>query len=218
MSSLPVLVLNSGSSSIKFSVYEAGNGERTEALRGGGRRHRHRPRHVLDQGCPRQKAGGSNAVRAQPRGGIQARFRRAALGDFPAPVAIGHRTVCGGRPSARTNSSRRQLIARDRKLRRPPRRCTRPSPSISLRESLRLFPGIPNFAILDTYFHRTLPRSATHMPFRPSTWPWVCGATAIMASRTSRSSTSSSPTCRRSSSSRTSATARPSRPSATAMP
>ena len=28
MSSLPVLVLNSGSSSIKFSIYEAGNGQR----------------------------------------------------------------------------------------------------------------------------------------------------------------------------------------------
>jgi acetate kinase len=33
-----------------------------------------------------------------------------------------------------------------------------------MREALRLFPGIPNFAILDTYFHRTLPEVATHMP------------------------------------------------------
>ena len=34
MSSLPVLVLNSGSSSIKFSVYEAGNGERARLFEG----------------------------------------------------------------------------------------------------------------------------------------------------------------------------------------
>ena len=34
MSSLPVLVLNSGSSSIKFSVYEAGNSERTKLHEG----------------------------------------------------------------------------------------------------------------------------------------------------------------------------------------
>jgi len=34
MPSLPVLVLNSGSSSIKFSVYEAGNGERTRLHEG----------------------------------------------------------------------------------------------------------------------------------------------------------------------------------------
>lgn len=34
MSSLPVLVLNSGSSSIKFSVYEAGDGVRTKLHEG----------------------------------------------------------------------------------------------------------------------------------------------------------------------------------------
>jgi acetate kinase len=34
MASLPVLVLNSGSSSIKFSLYEAGNGERTRLFEG----------------------------------------------------------------------------------------------------------------------------------------------------------------------------------------
>jgi acetate kinase len=34
MPSLPVLVLNSGSSSIKFSVYEAGNGERRKLHEG----------------------------------------------------------------------------------------------------------------------------------------------------------------------------------------
>ena len=34
MASLPVLVLNSGSSSIKFSVYEAGNGERRKLHEG----------------------------------------------------------------------------------------------------------------------------------------------------------------------------------------
>jgi acetate kinase len=34
MPSLPILVLNSGSSSIKFSLYEAGNGERTRLLEG----------------------------------------------------------------------------------------------------------------------------------------------------------------------------------------
>jgi acetate kinase len=33
-----------------------------------------------------------------------------------------------------------------------------------MREALRLFPGIPNFVILDTYFHRTMPEVAKHMP------------------------------------------------------
>jgi acetate kinase len=33
-----------------------------------------------------------------------------------------------------------------------------------MREALRLFPGIPNFAVLDTYFHRTMPDVATCLP------------------------------------------------------
>jgi acetate kinase len=33
-----------------------------------------------------------------------------------------------------------------------------------MREALRLFPGVANFVILDTYFHRTMPEVAKHMP------------------------------------------------------
>jgi acetate kinase len=36
-----------------------------------------------------------------------------------------------------------------------------------MREALRLFPGVPNFAILDTWFHRTMPQVARHMPIPP---------------------------------------------------
>jgi acetate kinase len=33
-----------------------------------------------------------------------------------------------------------------------------------MREALRLFPGVPNFVVLDTYFHRTMPEVVSHMP------------------------------------------------------
>jgi acetate kinase len=33
-----------------------------------------------------------------------------------------------------------------------------------MREALELFPGVPNFACSDSYFHRTMPEVATHMP------------------------------------------------------
>jgi acetate kinase len=33
-----------------------------------------------------------------------------------------------------------------------------------MREALQLFPGVPNFACSDSYFHRTMPEVATHMP------------------------------------------------------
>ena len=95
MSSLPVLVLNSGSSSIKFSVYEAGNGARTKLHRRRGRWHRHRSGQVLDQGCERQEAGGSDAGAAHARRRLQAGCRRAALRRLPCPR--GHRPSHGFR-------------------------------------------------------------------------------------------------------------------------
>jgi acetate kinase len=33
-----------------------------------------------------------------------------------------------------------------------------------MREATRLFAGVPNFVVLDTYFHRTMPEVVTHMP------------------------------------------------------
>jgi acetate kinase len=36
-----------------------------------------------------------------------------------------------------------------------------------MREALRLFPGVPNFVCLDSYFHRTMPEVVTHMPIPP---------------------------------------------------
>ena len=33
-----------------------------------------------------------------------------------------------------------------------------------MREALELFPGVPNFAFSDSYFHRSMPQVATHMP------------------------------------------------------
>ena len=141
MSSLPVLVLNSGSSSIKFSVYEAGNGERTKALRGRGRRHRHRSGQVLDQGCGRQEAGGSDAAAAQPRGGVQAGGRRAALRRVP--CSGGHRPSHGVRRAdgAREPAHHAAVDRRDRELRGVWRRCTRRSRSTSCARRCGCFPA-----------------------------------------------------------------------------
>ena len=102
MSSLPVLVLNSGSSSIKFSLYEAGNGERTRLFEGA----------VDGIGTDQGKfwiknANGKKLVDQTPE--VPSRSVAFKLvvnalnsGQFPAPAAIGHRTVCGG-PTVREN-------------------------------------------------------------------------------------------------------------------
>ena len=163
MPSLPVLVLNSGSSSIKFSGYEAVNGQRTKLFEGA----------VDGIGTDLGKfwikdAGGKKLVDQDPALPTRAvAFKLVAdvlhSGEFPAAVAIGHRMVCGG-PTVQTN----QLITPE--LIDEMERYTAFAPLHTpiavyiMRESLRLFPGVPNFVCLDTYFHRTMPEVVTHMP------------------------------------------------------
>jgi acetate kinase len=163
MQSLPVLVLNSGSSSIKFSLYEAGSGERRKlhegAVDGIG----------TDLGSFWIKdAAGSKVVDLTPPVPTPAAaFKLVAdalhTADFAAPAAIGHRMVSGG-PTVLEN----QLITPE--LIDEMERYTAFAPLHTpiavyiMREALRLFPDVPNFVCLDTYFHRTMPEVAKHMP------------------------------------------------------
>jgi acetate kinase len=163
MSSLPVLVLNSGSSSIKFAVYEAGGAERTRLFEGA----------VDGIGTDLGKfwiknSDGKKLVDKTPplpSRAVAFKLVTDALhsGTFPAPKAIGHRMVCGG-PTVLEN----QIITPD--LIDEMERYTAFAPLHTpiavyiMRESLRLFPGVPNFVCLDSYFHRTMPEVVMHMP------------------------------------------------------
>ena len=163
MSPLPVLVLNSGSSSIKFSVYEAGDGQRTKlhegAVDGIG----------TDQGSFWIKdAEGKKLVdqtRALPTRAVAFKLVADALhsADFPAPVAIGHRMVSGG-PTVLDNQRITPKLVDEMEHYTAFAPLHTPIAVYIMREALRLFPGIPNFVILDTYFHRTMPEVAKHMP------------------------------------------------------
>ena len=163
MSSLPVLVLNSGSSSIKFSVYEAGNGERRKLHEGA----------VDGIGTDLGKfwikdAEGKKLVDqtpALPNRSVAFKLVADALhsGDFPAPAAIGHRVVCGG-PTVQDNQRITPELIDEIERYTDFAPLHTPIAVYIMREALRLFPGVPNFAILDTYFHRTMPEVVTHMP------------------------------------------------------
>ncbi|MGP8175001.1 MAG: acetate kinase, partial [Terracidiphilus sp.] len=156
MSSLPVLVLNSGSSSIKFSVYEAGEGKRRKLHEGA----------VDGIGTDLGKfwikdASGKKLVDqtpAVPSRSVAFKLVADALhsGEFPAPAAIGHRTVCGG-PTVRENQRITPKLIDEIESYEALAPLHTPIAVYIMREALRLFPGIPNFAILDTYFHRTMP-------------------------------------------------------------
>jgi len=163
MESFPVLVLNSGSSSIKFSVYEAVDGERRKLHEGA----------VDGIGTDLGKfwikdADGSKLVDLTPP--LPTRAAAFTLvadalhsSDFPAPAAIGHRMVSGGPTVLENQRITPELIDEmERYTAFAPLHT--PIAVYIMREALRLFPGVPNFVCLDTYFHRTMPEVAKHMP------------------------------------------------------
>jgi acetate kinase len=163
MPSLPVLVLNSGSSSIKFSMYEAGNGERTRLFEGA----------VDGIGTDLGKfwieeAAGKKLVdQTPPLPNRSAAFKLVAdalrSSDFPTPKAVGHRMVSGG-PTVLENQKITPSLIDEMERYTEFAPLHTPIAIYIMREALRLFPGVPNFVILDTYFHRTMPEVAKHMP------------------------------------------------------
>ena len=163
MSSLPILVLNSGSSSIKFSVYEAVDGQRARLFEGA----------VDGIGTDLGKfwikdASGKKLVDQTPplpNRSVAFKLVVDALhsGDFPQPAAIGHRMVSGG-PTVRENQPITPTLIDEMERYTEFAPLHTPIAVYIMREALRLFPGVPNFVILDTYFHRTIPEVAWHMP------------------------------------------------------
>lgn len=163
MQSFPVLVLNSGSSSIKFSVYEAAAAERIKLHEGA----------VDGIGTDLGKfwikdAAGKKLVDqtpALPNRAVAFKLVADALhsGEFPVPVAIGHRMVCGG-PTVQENQRITPELIDEMERYTAFAPLHTPIAVYIMREALRLFPGVPNFVCLDSYFHRTMPEVVRHMP------------------------------------------------------
>ena len=163
MPSQPILVLNSGSSSIKFSIYEAGNGQPRKlhegAVDGIG----------TDQGKFWIKdANGNKLVDQAPAlPDPAAAFKLVAdalhSSDFPAPAAIGHRMVSGG-PTVQENQLITPALIDEMERYTAFAPLHTPIAIYIMLEAMRLFAGVPNFVVLDTYFHRTMPEVVTHMP------------------------------------------------------
>lgn len=163
MPSLPVLVLNSGSSSIKFSVYEASNGARTKLFEGA----------VdgigtdLGEFWIKNEEGKKlvDETPALPTRAAAFKLVADALNSdkFPSPAAIGHRMVSGGPTVLENQIITPELVDEMEKYTAFAPLHT-PIAIYIMREAMRLFSHTPNFAVLDTYFHRTMPEVAKHMP------------------------------------------------------
>jgi acetate kinase len=163
MSSLPVLVLNSGSSSIKFAIYEAGGAQPCRLYEGA----------VDGIGTEQGKfwiknANGEKLIDQSPAlPNRSVAFKLVAdllhSGEFPRPSAIGHRMVCGA-PTLQINQRVTPEVIDEMERYKDFAPLHTPIGAYIMRQALELFPDAPSFACSDSYFHRTMPEVSVHMP------------------------------------------------------
>jgi acetate kinase len=169
MPNKPILVLNSGSSSIKFSLFHASEHDRTKLFEGA----------VDGIGTERGKFwikdADGNKLRdetpALPTRNVAFKLVADALSQppFPYPSAIGHRMVAGG---PHLTSHRRitpeVLDEMERNVAFAPLHT--PIAVYIMREAETLFPGVPNFVCFDTAFHTTIPEVAQRFAIPEKYW------------------------------------------------
>lgn len=158
-----VLTLNSGSSSLKLSLYSFHNGNNHrlawgEAEEIGGKNGkvwlRTNSGSVADEPC--SFAGSGEAAQD-----LIGRLRTASL---PAPRAVGHRIVHGG-PRLREHQAITPQILMQLKDAVPFAPVHLPPALDVVRRAMNSFPDIPHIACFDTAFHRTMPEHAARLPF-----------------------------------------------------
>jgi acetate kinase len=191
-----VLVVNAGSSSLKYQLIDASSGA-TVAVGlvseiGGASRHRHETpgqQHEAGLDCPDHAAAFAAA--------------RAALAEHGPPVddddlvAVGHRVVHGGSRFTEPVVVDDDVIAALRTL-SPLAPLHNPANLEGIVRAQAAFPGIPHVAVFDTAFHRTLPpaaytyavprawRDEQHVRrygFHGSSYAWVSRRTAALLDR-----------------------------------
>ncbi|MFC6647081.1 acetate/propionate family kinase [Granulicella cerasi] len=158
-----ILILNSGSSSLKFGLFAPGYEDEEQLLSGSaegiGRESGSLRIRAADGTVLREQ---SPVLESQPDA---LRSLAAALDEHlrTSPVAIGHRIVHGG-PHLRnhqllTPSVLDQLAAAEHFA---PLHI--PLALTLVKQAQEIFPQIPHFACFDTAFHNTMPEVATHLP------------------------------------------------------
>ncbi len=161
---MKVLVLNSGSSSIKFQLFET---EGWQAIASGGV-----TRIGEAQGAIKlhwqDRDGGEHASESQPavpdhQDGIDRIISglrdTGMLADVSELTAIGHRVVHGGEQFRAPTIVDDAVAAGIREM-IPLAPLHNPANLDGIEVARRLFPGVPSVAVFDTAFHQTMPRTA----------------------------------------------------------
>jgi acetate kinase len=153
-----VLCLNAGSSSLKFSIWDAaeclGEGEVEEIGRPGAFAWLRTP------GAPSRRLPGQWADHGDAAAGVFALLGEHAL---PAPAGVGHRLVHGGPRHVAPERVTAALIAELRAL-IPLAPLHLPSGLAGVEAVAARFPALPQAVCFDTAFHRELPEIARRLP------------------------------------------------------
>ena len=161
---MKVLVLNSGSSSIKFQLFDpadwtvVASGAVTRIGEDGAELHYR----WLDPAGTRQeaRAGGAMASHHDGLARIATRLRESgALADAAELLAVGHRVVHGGEAFHRPTPIDDDVIAAIRQT-IPLAPLHNPANLDGILVARALFPETPQVAVFDTAFHQTMPRTA----------------------------------------------------------
>jgi acetate kinase len=159
---LHILVINSGSSSIKFSVFEAGTGEPASLFEGevsgigGGK-----AEFEFRDAAGRDLSGGSSAVKVGTYiEAIEVVVEAVTGSGMPGVDAVGYRVV---HPGAKLD---RHVWITDEVIRDLEEAVVfaplhDPSAIELIREMTAKMPGVPHYACFDTVFHETMPEAAT---------------------------------------------------------
>jgi acetate kinase len=150
-----ILVINSGSSSIKFTVFEAGAGE---------------PKTLLDgelAGLGARGAaltiGGRDAGRvdaATPEQAIQSVQRALDEATVPPADVVGYRVVHPG-PNLKGHQRITEEVLQQLDEAAAFAPLHNPAAVTMIRAMMKLKPGVPRYACFDTVFHETMPVAAT---------------------------------------------------------
>ena len=164
-----ILVINSGSSSLKFGLFRP-TGDDVHPLALGSA-----DGIGSQQGKISLRSSDGNTLYDRPHSidnqshALQLLAAQLSAHGLPSPAAIGHRVVHGGPKLVEHQKISLQVLEQLQAAAHfAPLHV--PVALTLIRECQRLFPGIPQFACFDTAFHRTLPEAAARLPLPRKFW------------------------------------------------
>jgi acetate kinase len=164
-----ILCLNSGSSSLKFALYQLKGPDERRLAQGAVERIGLTDGHLWIQGAEDKDLVGERRDFPDHTVAVEATFTAAAQVGFPPPAAVGHRVVHGGPDHTAPERVGAPLLAELQRL-VPFAPLHLPSAIQGIEAVASRFPDLPQVACFDTAFHHRMPEVAQRFPLRRDLW------------------------------------------------